>query len=83
MLQCLMSAFVNFVLIGLISNQFTCSHDVVKYNYINKSYNFNIKLNYKFKTWKTKQTLHLLWYVLLWLHPNEFAKLLFVHFAFV
>jgi hypothetical protein len=30
MLQCLISAFVNFLLIGLISNQFTCSHDILK-----------------------------------------------------
>jgi hypothetical protein len=26
----------------------------LKYNYINKSYNFNIKLNYDFKTWKNQ-----------------------------
>jgi len=25
-----------------------------KYNYIKKSYNFNIKLNYDFKTWKNQ-----------------------------
>jgi hypothetical protein len=52
MLQCLMSVFVNFLFIGLISNQFTCSLDILKIQLYKKNYNFNIKLNYKFKTWK-------------------------------
>jgi hypothetical protein len=42
----------------------------LKYNYINNYYNFNIKLNYNFKTLKTKQMLYLLWYMLMWLHPH-------------
>jgi hypothetical protein len=48
------SAFVNFLFIGLISNQFTCSHDILKIKLDNFLYNFNIKLNYKFKTWKNQ-----------------------------
>jgi len=31
----------------------------LKYNYINKSYNFNIKLNYDFKTWKNQTNITL------------------------
>jgi hypothetical protein len=30
MLQCLMSVFVKFLLIGLNSNYFSCSHDILK-----------------------------------------------------
>ncbi len=30
MFQCLMNVFVDFLRIGLISNQFTCSHDILK-----------------------------------------------------
>jgi hypothetical protein len=30
-----------------------------KYNYINKFYNFNIKLNYGFKTWKNQASITL------------------------
>jgi hypothetical protein len=30
-----------------------------KYNYINKSYNFNIKLNYDFKIWKNQANITL------------------------
>jgi hypothetical protein len=30
-----------------------------KYNYIKKSYNFNIKLNYDFKTWKNQASITL------------------------
>jgi len=43
-------------------------------SYINKFNNFNTKLNYQFKTWKTKHCLHLLWFLLVWLHKNICAQ---------
>jgi hypothetical protein len=56
-----MNVFVKFLLIGLISNNSHVPIIYLKYNYINKCYNFNIKLNYNLKHEKTKQALHLLW----------------------
>jgi hypothetical protein len=49
-------------------------HDKLKIQqYKNKSYNFNIKLNYDFKTWKNQASITFVfgWYVLLWLHPTS------------
>jgi flagellar assembly factor FliW len=39
--------------------------------YIKKNYTFNTKLNYHFETWKIEHMLHLLWLMLVWLHPTN------------
>jgi hypothetical protein len=54
-----MSIFVFLLFIGLISNQFTCSHNIFKIQLYDKSYNFNIKLNYDFKIWKNQTNITL------------------------
>jgi hypothetical protein len=61
-----MNVFVDFLLIGLISNQFTCSHDILKIQPYKKILQFQHQNKITTsKHEKTKQASHLLWYVLL------------------
>ncbi len=49
-----MTVFVTFLFIGIISNEFTCSHDILKIQLYKQNLYFNIKLNYNFKTLKNQ-----------------------------
>jgi len=52
MLQCLMNVFVNFLFIGLISNYFTCSYDILKRQLYKQILQIQHEINLQFKTWK-------------------------------
>jgi hypothetical protein len=47
-LQCLMSAFVYFLLIGLISNYLTCPHDILKIQWYKKILQFQHQIKLLF-----------------------------------
>jgi hypothetical protein len=71
-LQWLTSVFEYFILIRFISKHITCFHNILKtLSCQHKRKIGNINTIFYVKTWKFIHWLHLLWYVLSWLHPHE------------
>jgi len=68
-----MSDFEYFILIGFITNYFTCFHNIFKMKSIKHIKKFTILLQFHTKTWKTKHWLLLLCLIYLWMYFRRFG----------